>query len=114
LNVGSVSCVVGDIASGVSRSVCRGIGYKVSWSISCSISSGVYLLHYFVFTSSLFIHWLKGTLATTSLARTFRSTPRVGTCCGSAVSGTSFFDLGDGDTNVGLKMLDRRRIFEVV
>jgi hypothetical protein len=71
-------------------------------------------LHYFIFTSSLFIHWLKGTLAATSLVRTFHSTPGAGTCCGSAVSGTSFFDLGCGDTNVGLKTSDRWRIFEVV
>jgi hypothetical protein len=32
------------------------------------------------------------------LVRTFRSTPGVGTCCGSAVSRTSFFDLCSGDT----------------
>jgi hypothetical protein len=48
------------------------------------------------------------------LVGTFRSTPGVGTCCGSTVSRTSLFDLGGGDTNVGVKMSDRRRIFEVV
>jgi hypothetical protein len=61
-------------------------------SISCNIGSGVNRLHYFVFASSLFGHWVEGTLAAMSLARTFRSTPGVGTCCRSAVSRTSFFD----------------------
>jgi hypothetical protein len=102
LNVGSVSCIVGDVASGVGR----GIGCRVSWTISCSISSGIDQLHYFIFTSSLFSYWLKGTLAATSLASTFQSTPGVGTCCGSAVSKTSFFDLGGGDINNGLEMSD--------
>jgi hypothetical protein len=50
----------------------------------------------------------------TSLARTFRSTPRVRTCCGFAVSRTLFFDLCSGDTNVGLKTSYRRRVFEMV
>jgi hypothetical protein len=48
------------------------------------------------------------------LARTFRSAPRVGSCCGSTVSRTSFFNLGSGDANVSLKTSYRRRIFEVV
>jgi hypothetical protein len=69
LDVGSVGCVVDDVDSG--RGVCRGISYGVSWSISCSISNGIDWLHYFVFTSSLFGHWLEGTLAATSLARMF-------------------------------------------
>jgi hypothetical protein len=41
LNVGIVSYVVGDIASGIGRGVCWGIGYMVSWSIGCNISSGI-------------------------------------------------------------------------
>jgi hypothetical protein len=114
LNVGSVGCVVDDIDSGVGRGVCWGIGCRVSWSISCNISSGIDWLHYFIFASSLFSYWLKGTLAATSLSRTFRSTSGVGTCCGSAISGTSFFDLCSGDTNIGLEASDRWRIFEVI
>jgi hypothetical protein len=69
LDIGSVSCVVGDV--GVGWSVCRSIGCRVSWSVSCSIGSGVDQLHHFIFTSSLFSHWLQGTLAATSLARMF-------------------------------------------
>jgi hypothetical protein len=114
LDVGSVGYVVDDVASGVGRGVFRGISHRFSWSISCSISSGIDRLHYFIFTPSLFSHWLKGTLTVTSLTRTFRSTPGVGTCYGSAVSRTSFFDLGCGDTNVSSKTSDRRRIFEVI
>jgi hypothetical protein len=101
LDVGSVGCIVDGITSNISRSVCWSISHRVGWSISCKVSSGIDRLHYFVFTSSLFSHWLKGTLATTSLARTFRSTPGVGTCCGSAVSRTSFFFRGDA--NVALE-----------
>jgi hypothetical protein len=104
LNVGSVSCVVGDVASGVGWSICRGISCKVSRSISCSIGSRVDRLHDFVFTSSLFSDGLKGTLAAMSLARMFRSAPGTRTCCGSTVSRASFFDLGSGDANVSLKM----------
>jgi hypothetical protein len=70
-NVGSVGCVIGDIASGIGRGIRWGISYGVGWRISCNISGGIDRLHYFVFTSSLFSHWLKGTLAVTSLARTF-------------------------------------------
>jgi hypothetical protein len=114
LDVGSVSCVVGDVTGGIGWSVCRGFSCRVGWSVSCSIGSGIDWLHYFVFSSSLFSHRLKGTLAVTSLERTFRSTLGVGTCCGSAVSRTSLFDLCSGDTNVGLKTSYRRRIFEVV
>jgi ABC-type maltose transport system permease subunit len=101
LDVGSVGCVVDDIASGVGRGVFRNISHRVSWSISYNISSRIDRLHYFVFTSSLFSHWLKGTLIVTLLTRTFRSTPGVETCCGPAISRASFFDLGGGDTNVG-------------
>jgi hypothetical protein len=114
LNVGSVSCIVGYVASGVGWGVCQGISCKVSWSISCNISSGVDRLHDFIFTSFLFSHELKGTLAAASLARMFRSAPGVRTCCGSTVSRASFFDLGSGNVNIYLKTLDRRRIFKVV
>jgi hypothetical protein len=114
LNIGSVSCIVGDVTSGVGWSVCRSIDCGVSWSISCSISSGVDRLHDLVFTSSLFSHGIKGTLVVASVARMFRSTPGVRTCCRSAVSRASFFVLGSDDANVSLKMSDRRRIFEVV
>jgi hypothetical protein len=69
LDVGSISCIVGDIADGVGWSIGRSISYRVSWSISCSIGwniscsvgSRVGRLHHFVFTSSLFSHSLKGT-----------------------------------------------------
>jgi hypothetical protein len=114
LDVGSVGCVVDDVDSGIGWGVCRGISYRVSLSISCSISSGIDRLHHFIFSSSLFSHWLEGTLAATSLARMFRSTPKVGTCCGSAVSRTSFFDLCSGDANVGLEPSDCWRIFEAI
>jgi hypothetical protein len=77
LYVGSVSCVVGGVASDIGRSVCWNISYRVGWSISCSVCSRVDRMHYFIFASSLFIHRVKGPLAATSLARTFRSTPGV-------------------------------------
>jgi hypothetical protein len=114
LNVGSIGCVVGDIACGIDRDVCRGVDCRVSWSISCSIISGIDRLHYFIFTSSLFSYWLKGTLAATSLAGTFRYTPGVGTCYESAISRTYFFNLGGGDMNIGLETSDRWRIFKVI
>jgi hypothetical protein len=44
----------------------------------------------------------------------FRSTPGAGTCCGSTVSRTSFFNLSGGDTDVSLKTSYRWRIFKVV
>jgi hypothetical protein len=108
--VGSISCVVGGVASAIGRS----ISYKVVRSVSCSVGSGVDRLHYFFFASSLFSHRVEGPLAATSLARTFRSTPGVGTCYGSAVSRTSFFALGSGDADLGLKTAYRRRVFKVV
>jgi hypothetical protein len=49
-----------------------------------------------------------------SLARALRSTPGVGTCCESAVSGTSFFYQCSNNMNVGLETSDRWRIFEVI
>jgi hypothetical protein len=114
LDVGSISCVVGDVADSVGWSICQSIGYRVSWSINCSIGSVIDRLNHFIFTSSLFSHWLKGTLSATSLARMFRSTPGIKTCRGSTVSRASFFDLGNGDADVGLKASYHWRIFEVV
>jgi hypothetical protein len=113
-DVGSVGCVVNGIASNIGRSVCWSISRRVGWSISYSVGSGVDQLRYFVFASSLFSHRVEGTLTATSLARTLRSTLGVGTCCGSAVSRTSFFDLSGGDANVGLETSDHWRIFEVI
>jgi hypothetical protein len=104
LNVGSIGCIVDDVAGGIDRSVCRGISYKVGWSISCNVGSGIDRLHYFVFALSLFSHRVEGTLAAASLVKSFRFTPGVGPSRGSAVSGTSFFDLSNDDENVGLKM----------
>jgi hypothetical protein len=43
----------------------------VGRGISGSVGSGVDRLYYLVFTSFLFSHGLKGTIATTSLARVF-------------------------------------------
>jgi hypothetical protein len=45
--------------------------WSVGYSVSGSVGSGVDRLYYFVFTSSLFSHGLKGTIATTSLVRMF-------------------------------------------
>jgi hypothetical protein len=93
LNIGSIGCVVDDVSNGIGQVVCWGISHRVGWSVGCSIGSGVDRLRYFVFASSFFSHRVEGTLATTSLARTLRSASGVGTCCGSAVSRTSFFNL---------------------
>jgi hypothetical protein len=76
LDVGSVGCIVGGIASGISRGVCWSISRWVVWSIGCSVGSGISRLHYFVFASSFFSHRVEGTLATTSLARMLRSASR--------------------------------------
>jgi hypothetical protein len=53
-------------------------------------------------------------MAAASLAKSFRSTPGVGTSSGSAISRTSFFYLSSGDVDVGLKTSYHWRIFEVV
>jgi hypothetical protein len=103
LNVGSIGCVVVDVAGGVGWSVYRSISCRVGWSVSCNVGSGVDQLHNFVFPSSLFSHRVEGTLATASLSGSFRSTPRVGTSRRSVVSRTSFFNLSSGDPDVGLK-----------
>jgi hypothetical protein len=71
-------------------------------------------MYYFIFTSSLFSYRLKGTIAAASLARTFRSTPGVGTCCRSTVSRASFFNMSSGDTDISLKTSYHRSILEVV
>jgi hypothetical protein len=99
LYVGSIGCVVDDVADGISYRVCWSVSRGVGWSISCSVGSGVGRLHYFVFASTFFSHRVEGTL---------------GTCRGPTVSGTSFFDLGSGDTNVGLNTPNCWRIFEVI
>jgi hypothetical protein len=109
LDVGSVGCIVNDIGSDVGRSVCWSVSHKVGWSISYSVGSGVDRLHYFVFASTFFSHRVEGTLSTTLLARTLRSTSGLGSYCGFAVSGTSFFDLSSGDVNIGLKTSYHRR-----
>jgi hypothetical protein len=97
LDVGSIGWVVDDVADSVSWRVCYGVG----WSISYSVGSGVDRLHYFVFSSTFFGHRVEGTLATTLPTRMIRSTLRLGTSRGSAVSGTSFFNLGSSDADVG-------------
>jgi hypothetical protein len=114
LNIGNIGCVVDDVTSGIGWVVCWGISHRVGWSVGCSIGSGVDRLRYFVFASTFFSHRVEGTLATTSLARTLRSTSGVGTCWRSAVSGTSFFDLSGCNTDVGLEAPDHWRIFEVI
>jgi hypothetical protein len=70
LNIGSIGCVVGDVTSGVGLIVCWGVSHRIGWSVSRSVGSRVDRLCYFIFTSSFFSHRVKGTLATTSLART--------------------------------------------
>jgi hypothetical protein len=114
LNIGGIGYVVGDVSSDIGLVVCWGISHRIGWSIGCSVGSRVDRLCYFVFASSFFIHRVEGTLATTSLARTLRFSFGVGTCCGSAVSGTSFLDLSDCNTDVGLEAPDHWRILEVV
>jgi hypothetical protein len=69
LDVGSIGYVVSGITSSIGRSICWSISRGVGWSVSCSIGSGVDRLCYFIFASSLFSHWVEGTLATTSLVR---------------------------------------------
>jgi hypothetical protein len=106
LDVGSVGCIDGGVASGISRGVCWSISRWVDWSICCSVSSGISLLDYFVFASSFFSHRVEGTLATTSLARTLRSASGIGTCRRSTVSRASFLNLSNCNTNVGLEAPD--------
>jgi hypothetical protein len=114
LDVGSVGCIVGGVASGISRGVCWSISRWVDWSIGCSVSSGISRLHYFVFTSSFFNYQVEGTLATMSLARTLGSASGIGSCHISTVSRVSFFDLSSCNTDIGLEAPDRWRIFKVV
>jgi hypothetical protein len=70
LDVGSVGCVVGSIASSIGQGVFWSISRWVGWNNSCSVGSGIGRLHYFVFASAFFSYRVEGTLATTSLART--------------------------------------------
>jgi hypothetical protein len=56
LDVGSISCIVGDVVDYVGSSV----GWSIGRSISCNVGNGVGRLHHFVFTSSLFSHRFKG------------------------------------------------------
>jgi hypothetical protein len=114
LNIVSIGCVVDDVTSGIGQVICWGISHRVGWSVRCSIGNGVDWLRYFVFTSSFFSHRVEGTLATTSLARTLRSASGVGTCCGSAISKTSFFDLSGCNADVGLEASDHWGVFEVI
>jgi hypothetical protein len=93
---------------------CWSISRWVGCCISCSVRSRISRLQYFIFASAFFSYRVEGILATTSLARTLRSTSGVRTCCGSTVSGTSFLELSSCNTNVGLKALDHRTIFKVV
>jgi hypothetical protein len=89
LNMDSIGCVINDVASVIGRSVCWSVACSIGWSICCGIGGWVDWLCYFVFASTFLCHWVKGTLATTSLARTLRSTfaSGVGTCRGTAVPG---------------------------
>jgi hypothetical protein len=54
LGADSISCIVGDVACGVSGNS----GWGVVYGISYNVETGVDLLHHFVFTSSLFSHEL--------------------------------------------------------
>jgi hypothetical protein len=67
LGASGISCIVGDVACGVSGS----IGWRVGRGIGGSGGSRVDRLYYFVFTSFLFNHGIKGTIVLTSLARVF-------------------------------------------
>jgi hypothetical protein len=93
LNIDSIVCIVDDITSVIDRSICWNVGwsicYSISWSVCYDIGSWVDRLCYFVFAPIFFSHWVEGTLAMTSLARTLRSTfaSGVGTCRGTAVPG---------------------------
>jgi hypothetical protein len=108
LNMDNSGCVVDDVTNIIDRRVCWSVGCSIGWSICCGIGSWVDWLCYFVFASTFFSHWVEGTLATMSLARMLRSTfaSGVGTCCGSAVSKASFFDLSGCNADVGLEVPD--------
>jgi hypothetical protein len=89
----------------INRGVGCGVGNR--------IGSGIDWLHYFVFTSSLFSYWLKGTVATTLLVWMFRPDPRVRSCGQSALSRASLFDLSGGDADVGLETSYCRSILKL-
>jgi hypothetical protein len=113
LDFGSVGCIVGGVAS-ISWGICWSISRWIGWSVGCSTSSRIGRLHHFIFTSPFFSYQVKRTLASMSLSRTLRSASGIGTCCGSAVSGTSFFNLSGCNADIGLEVPDCWRIFEVV
>jgi hypothetical protein len=113
LDISSVGCIVGGVAS-ISRGICWSISRWVGCSVGCSVSSEISRLHYFVFASPFFSHRVERTLASTSLSRTLRSAPGIGTCRRSAVSRSSFFDLSSCNTDISLEAPDCWRIFEVV
>jgi hypothetical protein len=112
--IAAFGCIVGGIASGISRGIWWSISSWVGWSIGCIVSSGVTRLHYYIFTSSFFCHRVEGTLVTMPLARTLRSASGIGTCRRSTVSKASFLDLSSCNTDIGLEASDRWRIFKVV
>jgi hypothetical protein len=114
LDVGNVGCIVGGVASDISRGICWSIIRWVDWSIGCCVSSGISRLHYFIFATPFFSHRVEGTLATTSLSRALRSSSGIGACRRSAVSRASFFDLSSCNTDIGLETPDCWRIFKVV
>jgi hypothetical protein len=53
---------VGGIVLYVAEGITRGVGSRVGCCVSGSFGSKVDRLHYFIFTSSLFSHGLKGVL----------------------------------------------------
>jgi hypothetical protein len=116
LNIDSISCVVDDVTRVIGRSVSWSVGCSIGWSICCSIGSSVYWLCYLIFAPTFFSYLVEGTLAMTSLARSLRSAfaSGVGTCLGSAISRTSFFDLSGCNANVGLEAPNHWEILEVI
>jgi hypothetical protein len=113
LDVGSVGCIVGGVAS-ISWGICWSISRWIGWSVGCSVSSRIGRLHHFVFTSPFFSHRVKRTLASMSLSRILRSASGIRTCRVSAIFGTSFFNLSGCNADIGLEAPDCWRIFEVV
>jgi hypothetical protein len=91
---------IGGVVDGIARSMTGDIG---SWIGRC-VGNNVNWLHDFILTTSLFSHGQKGSVivVVTMMAGSLQPTPGVGTCGRSAVSWTSFFDLGGGNVNVSL------------
>jgi hypothetical protein len=67
LGANNISCVVDNIACGVSGS----IGWRVGRGVGGSVGSRVDRLYYFVSASSFFSHGLNGTITAMSLERVF-------------------------------------------